>query len=61
MNEFFIGSRFQSVADASFFEDARARGQTWDLLVNHLFSHSSSALDHSATAPALVADASLLF
>ena len=34
-----------------FFSFAQAEGQTWDLLVFRLFSLSSSALDHSATAP----------
>ena len=37
-----------------FFKGAQVGGQTWDLFDFRLFSLTSSALDHSATAPPLI-------
>ena len=36
-----------------FYKGAQVGGRTWDLFDFHLFSLTSSALDHSATAPPL--------
>ena len=36
-----------------FFKGAQVGGRTWDLFDFRLFSLTSSALDHSATAPPL--------
>ena len=38
----------------SFFKGAQVGGRTWDLFDFRLFSLTSSALDHSATAPPLI-------